>query len=85
MMGACAALGAYSVLKTTLSTMDSFKRHYLRSAHNSKQRYGKEDSWVLVTGGSDGIGFEISNQMAAQGFNVCIVSRTQSKIEAKCQ
>ena len=84
-MGACAVLGAYSVLRSTYSVLGSFKRHYLRSAHNFMQRYGKKDSWVLVTGGSDGIGLEISNQMAAQGFNVCIVSRTLSKIETKCQ
>lgn len=42
-----------------------------------------KDSWVLVTGGSDGIGLEICEQMAAQGFNICIVGRTKSKIDEK--
>lgn len=41
------------------------------------------DSWVVVTGGSDGIGLEISEQMAAQGFNICIIGRTKSKIDEK--
>ncbi len=41
------------------------------------------DSWVIVTGGSDGIGLEICDQMAAQGFNICIVGRSVSKIDEK--
>ena len=46
-------------------------------------RYAKKDSWVVVTGGSDGIGLEICHQMAAKGFNVCIIARTLSKMEQK--
>lgn len=58
--------------------MRSCTRHMFRSAGNQYNRYAKEgkDSWVVVTGGSDGIGLEICHQMAAQGFNVCIISRT---------
>ena len=49
------------------------------------QRYGSKDSWVIVTGGSDGIGLEICHQMAAIGFNICIVGRTKAKIDEKLQ
>ena len=63
--------------------LGSFKRHYLRGTYDIYKRYNKGDSWVVVTGGSDGIGLEICHQMAARGFNVCIVGRTQSKIEEK--
>lgn len=49
--------------------------HYLRREPNQKEKYGKEDSWVVVTGGSDGIGLEICHQMAAKGFNICIIAR----------
>lgn len=34
----------------------------------------------MVTGASDGIGKEFSLQLAAKGFNVLLVSRTQSKL-----
>jgi FlaA1/EpsC-like NDP-sugar epimerase len=51
------------------------KAHYLRSPYKLIERYGKEDSWVVVTGGSDGIGAEICEQMAKEGFNICIVGR----------
>jgi short-subunit dehydrogenase len=37
----------------------------------------------VVTGGSDGIGFEICQQLAKQGFNICIVARNKNKIEEK--
>jgi len=42
-----------------------------------------ENSWAVVTGGSDGIGLEICKKLAREGFNICIVSRNQSKIEDK--
>lgn len=46
-------------------------------------RYGGKDSWVIVTGGSDGIGLEICQQMAVIGFNICIVGRNKAKIDEK--
>jgi 17beta-estradiol 17-dehydrogenase / very-long-chain 3-oxoacyl-CoA reductase len=55
-------------------------RNYLRREGNHYERYGTKDSWAVITGGSDGIGLEISLQMAAQGFNVCIVGRNADKI-----
>ena len=57
--------------------------HYLRREPNQKEKDGKEDSWVVVTGGSDGIGLEICHQMAAKGFNICIIARNQQKMEEK--
>jgi len=38
-----------------------------------------------VTGGSDGTGLEMCYQMAAKGFNICIISRNKAKIEQKLQ
>ena len=35
----------------------------------------------MVTGASDGIGKEYALQLAAKGFNILLVSRTQSKLE----
>jgi 17beta-estradiol 17-dehydrogenase / very-long-chain 3-oxoacyl-CoA reductase len=36
----------------------------------------------VITGASDGIGKEFALQLASKGFNVVLVSRTQSKLEA---
>lgn len=38
-----------------------------------------------MTGASDGLGKEFSLQLAAKGFNVVLVSRTQSKLDALAQ
>jgi len=37
--------------------------------------------WAVVTGASDGIGKEFSIQLAGLGYNVCLLSRTKSKLE----
>ncbi len=77
-------LGSYSVAKWTVNLLLSVKRHYLRSAYPFYLRYARLDSWVVVTGGSDGIGYEICDQLAKQGFNICIIARNQQKMEEKC-
>ncbi|KAJ3112876.1 hypothetical protein HDU96_004059 [Phlyctochytrium bullatum] len=39
-------------------------------------------AWAVVTGASDGIGKEFALQLSRAGFNVFLVSRTRSKLEA---
>jgi 17beta-estradiol 17-dehydrogenase / very-long-chain 3-oxoacyl-CoA reductase len=43
------------------------------------KRYG-EKSWAIVTGGSEGIGWEFCQQIAKTGFNVIIVARNQKTL-----
>ena len=43
-------------------------------------KYSSGGSWVLVTGAGDGIGAEFAKQLASQGFNIVLVSRTESKL-----
>ena len=81
-ISALALLGAYKVAKGAMIFAGGIKRHFLRG-HPDFKKYNKGDSWAVVTGGSDGIGLEICHQMAAAGFNICIISRTTSKIESK--
>ncbi|RDA83823.1 hypothetical protein CP532_5143 [Ophiocordyceps camponoti-leonardi (nom. inval.)] len=45
------------------------------------RKYGKAGSWAVVTGASDGLGKEFATQLAAQGFNLILVSRTQAKLD----
>lgn len=44
--------------------------------------FGPKGSWALITGASDGIGKEFALQIARAGFNVALVSRTESKLIA---
>jgi short-subunit dehydrogenase len=50
------------------------------------ERYGDKTapggSWAVVTGASDGIGAEFCRQLARDGFNIALVSRTLSKLQS---
>lgn len=41
---------------------------------NYKERYG-DKTWVIVTGGSDGIGLGFCEEFADLGFNICMIAR----------
>ncbi len=45
----------------------------------STARYG-EDSWAVVTGSSDGIGFECAKHLAEKGFNIVLMARNLEKL-----
>lgn len=40
-----------------------------------------DDTWALVTGASDGIGYELVVQLATSGFNVILHGRNQAKLD----
>ncbi|KDQ13919.1 hypothetical protein BOTBODRAFT_145838 [Botryobasidium botryosum FD-172 SS1] len=47
----------------------------------SLKKFGaKKGAWAVVTGATDGIGREFANQLAKAGFNILLVSRTESKL-----
>lgn len=52
-------IGAYSLTRSSMTLLSSLNRHWMREPHDIYKRYAKHDSWVVVTGGSDGIGLEI--------------------------
>ena len=56
-------------------------RQYLRTKMDHLTRYGGKGTWALVTGATDGIGLEFCKQLARDGFNICLVSRTESKLK----
>jgi len=77
------ALGAsYFLLKVL-----NWTKNLLFSLQPSKDlasRYGK-NTWALITGGSDGIGKAFAFELASQGFNLILVSRTKQKLEKTAQ
>jgi len=44
-----------------------------------------DSSWAVVTGGSDGIGLGFCKKLANEGFNICIISRSEGKINEKLE
>jgi 17beta-estradiol 17-dehydrogenase / very-long-chain 3-oxoacyl-CoA reductase len=59
--------------------MSTFKTDQLSSLHD---KYG--NGWVIVTGGTSGIGLSFAQQLSKAGYNICIISRDQEKIEKTC-
>ena len=45
------------------------------------KKAGEEPVWAIVTGASDGIGKGYALTLAKKGFNILLISRTQSKLE----
>lgn len=53
---------------------------YLRPSSLLSYRHKKE-SWALVTGASDGIGFALAHELCCSGFNVILHGRNPAKLE----
>lgn len=45
---------------------------------NLIKSYGS-DSWAIITGATDGIGWGFSQKLAKIGFNIIMISRTEQK------
>jgi len=54
----------------------------LPSGKYNPKKYGAgQGSWALITGSSDGIGKAFAEELAKDGFNLFLVSRTESKLK----
>lgn len=81
LVGIAYLLGAIKLISFILEVFGIIYRHFIRKPYNLLLRYGTDvNTWALVTGASDGIGAEYCRQLAKMGFNVCLVSRTLSKL-----
>ena len=80
----------WKVLNILMGWMKFWGKHCCRSKMQAKNRtaqtYNKSGgSWAVVSGGSDGIGLAMCKKLAREGFNICMLSRTESKINAKLE
>lgn len=71
-------IGVMSLRKSLLKVLRGVYYFFKRAP--SLQKYG-EGSWAVVTGASDGIGQGYCEELAKEGFNICMISRTTSKLE----
>ncbi|KAI5862065.1 short chain dehydrogenase [Durotheca rogersii] len=81
---ALAGFGALFVTSKILSFLRLFLSVFVLSGTNLR-KYGKKGTWAVVTGASSGLGKEFATQLAAKGFNLVLVSRTLSNLEALSQ
>ncbi|CAH2350105.1 very-long-chain 3-oxoacyl-CoA reductase [[Candida] railenensis] len=76
-------VGVYKLTIFSLSTIALISDLFILPSTDLK-KYGAKGgkTWAVVTGASDGIGKEYAFQLASRGFNIVLISRTQSKLEA---
>ncbi|KAK7421738.1 hypothetical protein QQZ08_009826 [Neonectria magnoliae] len=79
-----ASIGALVLGSKLLSYLQLVADAFVLGGTNLR-KYGKPGTWAVVTGASDGLGKEYAVQLAAKGFNLILVSRTQSKLETLAQ
>jgi len=71
------AIGAIKLLIFIIGSCCGCGEYCCRGRQNLKAKYGREngESYAVVTGGTEGLGLELCDQLAEQGFNIAIVSR----------
>ena len=72
-------IGTLKALSLIIRFLCFIWSYYLRPQQNLIKKYGK--CWAMITGGSEGIGEAIARELASQGFNILLVSRSREKLE----
>lgn len=62
-----------------------FSGNGVTDSSNQLRKYRRTGSWAVVSGASDGIGKEFALQLAQKGFNLVLISRTESKLDRLAQ
>ena len=72
------SLGIFQLAVWAFRTLKLIYRTFF-GVRATTARYG-ENSWAVITGGSDGIGRAAAMYLAREGFNIVLISRTLSKL-----
>jgi len=72
-------VGLITVIKLLFNFIKFFFGYFIYSYDLTKYGAGK-GSWAVITGASDGIGKGFAEELAKAGFNLILVSRTDTKL-----
>ena len=72
-------IGIISIAKFIFKHLDFIKKYILLSKNNLKEKYG--DGYVIITGGSRGIGLSFAKEFLKQNFKICLISSNKEKLE----
>lgn len=75
------SLGLFTALVWCYRTLCVLLRSFGFGTKLTLDRYGR-GSWAVVTGATDGIGKAAAMYLANEGFNIVLMSRTLTKLEA---
>ena len=74
-------IGTFKLIALLFGLIGYVNRQWLRVKKNHLSRYGGKGTWALVNGATDGVGFEFCRQLAAEGFNICLIAHDDHKLE----
>jgi len=77
-------IGGITLVRCLLALGLFVKRHFTGDVFDATRLGAKRGGWAVVTGASDGIGKAYAVEAARRGFNVYLLSRTQSKLDDVC-
>lgn len=72
----CLFIGLVKLLRISLRLMLPFTW----SRIDLQSKFG--GGWAVVTGGSEGIGLALCEELAKEGFHICIISRSETKLNS---
>jgi len=73
-------IGLIVFLKAFVFSVKFVNSHFLRKRKDLKERYG-HNTWACVTGCTGGIGQSFAEELAREGFNIVLVSRSEAKLK----
>ena len=78
-----ALVGTYQIGTTSLMCLKSLAKYFILPAKDHMKRYG--GGWALITGASDGLGKAYALELAREGFNIILLSRSMDKTSKVAQ
>ena len=72
-------IGMIVIIKFAYLIFDFIRKHIIQSKNNLKEKYG--DGFVIITGGSRGIGLSFAKEFLKDNFKVCLISSNKERLE----
>ena len=72
-------IGIIVIIKYLFKIFDFLRKYIFISKNNLKEKYG--EGFVVITGGSSGIGFSFAKEFLKMKFKVCLISSNKNKLE----
>lgn len=72
-------IGMIIIIKYAFKLLDFIRKYIIHSKNNLKEKYG--DGFVIITGGSSGIGLSFAKEFLKNNFKICLLSSNKEKLE----
>jgi len=72
-------IGIIIIIRYIFIVFDFIKKYIIQSKNNLKEKYG--DGFVIITGGSRGIGLSFAKEFLKANFKVCLISSNKERLE----